>query len=258
MSIQRFTKKPITIEAMQWNGLEDDNALSEFMGGWTWCHNSEGQPCIQTLESSRGFHVVSAGDWIIKGIKGEFYPCKPDIFAATYGAEQDAIKTEAAIAAKDAEIERLKSANNMLLEALKAAEQDFIDINEYWNGADGSSVDAAMHNVKISTDALLAVRAAIGEAKNVREREGGEPEMSEHGKYAGACWNELMENETKESLARMVVGLMRERDAHKAQVQRLSAPVSDEEMACLRRLSVDSMPVRFKRLIAARAAKETA
>lgn len=38
---------------------------------------------IDTLE---GGHIVCPGDWIIKGIKGEFYPCKPDIFEATYEA----------------------------------------------------------------------------------------------------------------------------------------------------------------------------
>ncbi|XAI95119.1 hypothetical protein [Microcystis phage Mwe-JY13] len=44
---------------------------------------------IVTLEDGsdgRAVHVAQAGDWIIKGVKGEFYPCKPDIFAATYEA----------------------------------------------------------------------------------------------------------------------------------------------------------------------------
>lgn len=47
-----------------------------------WAHfPSRRELTIATLE---GIHTASAGDWIIKGIKGEFYPCKPDIFAATY------------------------------------------------------------------------------------------------------------------------------------------------------------------------------
>jgi len=80
----KFRKKPVVIDAMQWNSPEDDHALGNFLSGWNWCHNSFGEPCIKTLESGEGFHVVSASDWIIKGVKGEFYPCKPDIFAATY------------------------------------------------------------------------------------------------------------------------------------------------------------------------------
>lgn len=38
-------------------------------------------PWVETLE---GGHIVTPGDWIIRGVKGEFYPCKPDIFALTY------------------------------------------------------------------------------------------------------------------------------------------------------------------------------
>jgi hypothetical protein len=81
----KFTKKPVTIDAMQWNSPEDDHALSDFLGSWKWCRNTEGQPCISTLESGHG--IVSAGDWVIRGVAGEFYPCKPDIFGKTYMAE---------------------------------------------------------------------------------------------------------------------------------------------------------------------------
>jgi hypothetical protein len=80
----KFRKKPVVIEAIQWRGPEDDDLLQPFLHGWNWCRNSDGEPCIKTLESGHGLHVVSAGDWIIKGIKGEFYSIKPDIFAATY------------------------------------------------------------------------------------------------------------------------------------------------------------------------------
>jgi len=81
---QQFTKKPITIEALQWNGPDDDMAFSRFVPHNLWCRNSFGEPCVKTLESGQGFHVVSTGDYIIRGVKGEFYPCKPDIFEATY------------------------------------------------------------------------------------------------------------------------------------------------------------------------------
>src|SRR5262245_49851448 len=80
----KFRKKPVVIEAIQWRGSADDLLLSDFVPHNLWCRNSDGQPCIKTLESGKGFHIVSEGDWVIRGVKGEFYPCKPDIFAQTY------------------------------------------------------------------------------------------------------------------------------------------------------------------------------
>ena len=71
----KFRKKPIVIEAQQWfpevyiEGLE--------LGGYF----NDSNVYIETLE---GPMRVSPGDWIITGIKGEKYPCKPDIFEATY------------------------------------------------------------------------------------------------------------------------------------------------------------------------------
>lgn len=78
----KFRKKPVVIEAMQ-NTVGNATAISEWMTGSTvfsWV-NPEFHIC--TLE---GKMVASRGDWIIKDIKGEFYPCKPDIFEATYEA----------------------------------------------------------------------------------------------------------------------------------------------------------------------------
>lgn len=86
--MEKFRKKPVVIEAMQWNGPEDDQKLGDALSsgglGGKWCHNSEGLPCIPTLESGRGFHIVSLGDFVIRGVAGEFYACKPDIFEQTY------------------------------------------------------------------------------------------------------------------------------------------------------------------------------
>ena len=76
----KFRKKPVVIEAM----LYDPNTLvvDEFLA-WLecqWRQDSDGIAII-TLE---GEMKANQGDWIIKGIAGEFYPCKPDIFEATY------------------------------------------------------------------------------------------------------------------------------------------------------------------------------
>lgn len=77
----KYRKKPVVIDAVQWSGdILDAEQIVEF---------GDGDPIgfkgdtlqIVTLE---GVMSASPGDWIIRGVKGELYPCKPDIFAATY------------------------------------------------------------------------------------------------------------------------------------------------------------------------------
>ena len=79
----KYVKKPIIIEAVQWTGTNRKEIFdfcitcyfnTDFETGDLKLH-------IQTLE---GNMEASVGDYIIKGIKGEFYPCKPDIFELTY------------------------------------------------------------------------------------------------------------------------------------------------------------------------------
>lgn len=88
----KFRKKPVVIEATQWfkegdhpavnpqytHGLNDEHWRPTIPTGYGW---------INTLE---GPHLVTPGDWIITGVKGEHYPCKPDIFAATYEPVEEA------------------------------------------------------------------------------------------------------------------------------------------------------------------------
>ncbi len=90
----KFRKKPVVIEAVcytgrngftiqQWSNFEivespvlepsSDNPTGDYLQ-------------IKTLE---GVMIANLGDWLIKGVKGEFYPCKPDIFAATYELVED-------------------------------------------------------------------------------------------------------------------------------------------------------------------------
>lgn len=77
--IIKAIKKPVEIEALQWTGYNLDEVL-DFTKSKSniKMHN---QLVIQTLE---GDMVATVGDFIIKGIKGEFYPCKEDIFHLTY------------------------------------------------------------------------------------------------------------------------------------------------------------------------------
>ncbi len=75
----KYRKKPVVIEAIQWTGLNDEEMI-EFINNDEWSI-SDPFIIIKTLE---GDMKASEGDWIIKGVNGEFYPCKPDIFEKTY------------------------------------------------------------------------------------------------------------------------------------------------------------------------------
>ena len=90
-----YQKKPVVIEAIQWTGrnqremfdyLTNYKLTNEFISNYGdnfYIDHSkvEGGLVIKTLE---GEHIASIGDYIIKGVQGEFYPCKPDIFVSTY------------------------------------------------------------------------------------------------------------------------------------------------------------------------------
>ena len=78
-----FQKKPVVIEAEQLTMANKDRAFNFVTCNHVADWDADGNPIlkIQTLE---GEMTAALGDWIIKGIKGEFYPCKPDIFDATY------------------------------------------------------------------------------------------------------------------------------------------------------------------------------
>lgn len=83
----RFRKKPVVIEAVRFDGTDrayyDIQALADLSrtGILEACEQGIRIP---TLE---GTMVAQPGDWVIRGVKGELYPCKPDVFAATYEPE---------------------------------------------------------------------------------------------------------------------------------------------------------------------------
>ena len=85
MEPQRYRKKPVEIEAMQFDGTAKIIKWVKSHGGQIsvtgYPHKS--RITISTLE---GDLHISPGDYVIRGVAGEFYPCKPDIFEATYDA----------------------------------------------------------------------------------------------------------------------------------------------------------------------------
>jgi len=105
----KFRKKPVIIEAVQWNVPKDGKVYlarectdhpmvrpTDYMEvfnmlGTSGCSTSEpywSWEVLGVIDTLEGKHVVTPGDWVIKGVSGEFYPCKPDIFAATYEAAE--------------------------------------------------------------------------------------------------------------------------------------------------------------------------
>lgn len=89
----KFRKKPVVIDAVLWTG-NNHREMYDFLGGdpddymtaygdnfYIDFNKVKGGLMIKTLE---GEHKASIGDWIIKGVHGEYYPCKPDIFDKTY------------------------------------------------------------------------------------------------------------------------------------------------------------------------------
>jgi hypothetical protein len=73
----KYRKKPIIIEATQWFKHGDHPKVEVYLAG-------PGDIVFGSILTLEGGHIVTPGDFIITGIKGEHYPCKPDIFHATY------------------------------------------------------------------------------------------------------------------------------------------------------------------------------
>jgi hypothetical protein len=93
---KQYRKKPVVIEAMEWDGSAEgatpiinwvltSDETATYWCDENGCDGTDGTHyiAVQTLE---GRMLTNAGDYIIKGVNGEFYPCKPDIFAKTYEA----------------------------------------------------------------------------------------------------------------------------------------------------------------------------
>lgn len=81
-SSKKFRKRPVIIEAEQWS---PDTRLP----GVLLVKDSNGQVVQGLIKTLEGNMMVNPGDWVITGVKGERYPCKPDIFEATYEPVED-------------------------------------------------------------------------------------------------------------------------------------------------------------------------
>lgn len=87
---RKYRKKPVVVEAVQFlDTAERVCEISEFMDGVTVDYGNPGKPVVK-IKTLEGVMRADVGDWIIKGISGEFYPCKPDVFEQTYIEEPEA------------------------------------------------------------------------------------------------------------------------------------------------------------------------
>ena len=79
----KYRKRPVVIDAEQFLATKQSFDAVLALGDIKWAPGPMGSDSfiVKTLE---GEHIASKGDWIIKGVNGEFYPCKPDIFEKTY------------------------------------------------------------------------------------------------------------------------------------------------------------------------------
>ncbi|MCP3683986.1 MAG: hypothetical protein GY861_14995 [bacterium] len=82
--MKKYRKKPVIIEAIQWTGENIEEIRGITSGKSCEMHASSGGVVNIIIPTLEGDMIASPGDFIIRGIKGEYYPCKPDIFAATY------------------------------------------------------------------------------------------------------------------------------------------------------------------------------
>ena len=78
----KYRKKPVVVDAIHYRGKQDDALLKSFVDGRCLYRDSDTYKWL--IATPEGDHQITDGDYIIKGVKGEFYPCKSDIFEMTY------------------------------------------------------------------------------------------------------------------------------------------------------------------------------
>lgn len=80
----RYRKKPVVIEAVEFKGFDNIEEVQEFMRGNVRIQFPPECDIVLLIETLEGVMVANVGDYIVKGVKGEYYPCKAEIFHETY------------------------------------------------------------------------------------------------------------------------------------------------------------------------------
>jgi len=90
----KFRKKPVVIDAEQWTGKNYDDMERFITIQFGYQASPDFGSSVVAIPTLEGTMTAAVGDWIIKGVNGEFYPCKPDIFEKTYEPAEERL-TEA-------------------------------------------------------------------------------------------------------------------------------------------------------------------
>jgi len=98
--MKQYTKKPITVEAIQWDGTKEMAQQLLLIPGLNGLVVPEQEGFRFRINTLEGRMTVSPGDFIIKGVQGEYYPCKPDIFHQTYEKLEEAETREKSVQEK--------------------------------------------------------------------------------------------------------------------------------------------------------------
>ena len=172
--MQKFVKKPVVVEAIQYNGI-NITEVESFVGvklPTVLLSDVDTQLIIPTLE---GDMKVSKGDYIIKGIKGEFYPCKPDVFKSTYNVVEDnnGILSEGEKRVRTTfnvlSLETVDIAKQLMAEAINLLSRDQNDVASYYYDSINTTQyrelsadyqrEVATAKTKIEEAAMWAVKA---------------------------------------------------------------------------------------------------
>ena len=171
MIVQNFRKKPVVIQAVQ---LTNDNVLEAFR----WCDAMEWStdPAELKIKTLEGVMTASEGDYIICGVSGEFYPCKPDIFAKTYDvgpdtavlaeSERDALRTRAEVAEGQRDQAKMR---------VEAVVQEFygqsMTEDEGFIAPDFFAMAREILNLRAERDALLVINGDLDRDGKLLEAE---------------------------------------------------------------------------------------
>ena len=136
--MQKFVKKPVVIEAVEYNGANKEE-IEAFVGKkLDTIYTELKEPLELKIPTLEGDMKVSKGDYVIKGIKGEFYPCKPDIFKSTYNVVEDnnGILSEGEKRVRTnfnvLSLETVNVAKQLMAEAINLLSRDQNDVASYY------------------------------------------------------------------------------------------------------------------------------
>jgi hypothetical protein len=166
----KYRKKPIEIEAAQWDGTAEgatpiidwilangDTATYRCSNPERCSENDGDTPHTIAIPTLEGTMHATVGDWIIRGVQGEFYPCKPDIFAATYDSVADAPQEATAEAA-----ELTVEANMIEQDAIRKINAGALLIAAVWGLPKDKVLELHKDAPAAFTKAYMAACAAYG------------------------------------------------------------------------------------------------